>query len=102
VVAKYQYKAVTVSVSADSDAAIIFIISNYEDFFEDAVSNGVYLTVYRDQLYKNWIDRNDLIFTWEQTIVDNGGSIQGPVIGSHKEAFGKLKDQIQVLRDNVS
>jgi len=56
----------------------------------------------RELLEQNWIDREDLIFTWQKTTMDNGVIDEGPVMGSHREAFGALEDLIQVVRDNAS
>lgn len=102
VTSKDQWRAVTVVFNAGNPVQLIFIIDDYEEFFRDPVANGTFKYVERDVLTRNWVDRQDLIFTWERTTYDDGSVVEAPVIGSHKEAFGALKDLIQVLRGAVS
>lgn len=80
---------------------LIFIINNYEDFYRDPLANGVYKYVERDLLLRNWIDRQDLIFTWEKRWLDDGTTEEAPIIGSHKEVYGALSDLLGTLRDNA-
>ena len=97
----YQWRAVVVEWSNSNPLELIFIINNYESFFQNPLANGVYKYVERDLLLKNWIDRQDLIFTWERVAMADGTVTEAPVVGSHKEVYGALKDILKTLRDNA-
>ena len=81
--------------------SLIFIITNYEDFYRDPVANGEYKYVERELLERNWVDRNDLIFTWEYKEFTGGLSEEAPIVGSEQEATGALLDLIDTLQANV-
>lgn len=65
------------------------------------MANGDYMYVEADLLYRNWIDREDLIFTWEKKTLNTGVVEEAPVMGSHTDTYGALKDLIQTLRDDA-
>jgi hypothetical protein len=111
VLAKYTavvhtWRAVTVEFPEDSTLVLIFIIEDFEAFFSDPLNNGVYKFVDRALMEKNWVDRNDLIFTWQRTdYEDDYGTAsydEFPITGSHTEATGTLKDLITYLRNNYT
>jgi hypothetical protein len=97
----YDWRAVVVEWDDNNPVQLCFIINNYEDFFKDPVANGVYKYVETETLMQNWIDRQDLIFTWQKRWLGDGSTTEAPVIGSHKDTYGALKDMIQILRDNA-
>ena len=65
------------------------------------MANGVFKYVERELLERNWIDREDLIFTWKRTTYEDGTSNETPIMGSHTEAYGALQDLIDVLKANT-
>lgn len=102
VVSRDTWRAVTVVFNDPAPVQLIFIIDDYEEFFRDPINNGTFKYVEQDTLTRAWVDRENLIFTWEQAVYDDGTVVEAPVIGSHKEAFGALKDLIAFLKDNIS
>jgi len=97
----YTWRAVVVDWNATSPLELIFIINNYEDFYRNPLANGVYKYVDRELLLRNWIDRQDVIFSWEKRWYDDSTTTEAPVIGSHKEVYGALVDIVKMLRENA-
>jgi len=93
--------ALTLNFDTSSDTEIIFIINDYERFFRDPLNNGIYKTVSRELLEKNWIDRSDLMFWWKRQYFEDGSVDEAPIMGSHKEIFGQLKTLSDTLKDNI-
>lgn len=96
-----QWRGVVVSWVEGSDVQLIFIINDYEKFFRDPVSNGVYKYADTETLMRNWVDRENLVFWWEKVWLSSGATTEAPAFGSQKEAFGSLLDIIQILKDNA-
>jgi len=90
--------ALTLAFDVSAVTEPIFIINDYERFFRDPLNNGTYKTVSRELLEKNGIDRSDLMFWWKRQYFEDGSVVDAPIMGSHKEIFGKLITLSQTLK----
>lgn len=95
------WRAITLDMPTTGDNATIYIINNYENFFRQPLSNGVYKTVSKRLLEDNLIDREDLIFWWRKEWQKNGNIVEEPVMGSHREVFDHLRDATYVVKNNL-
>lgn len=101
VTATRTWKAITVRWDNNAAEQLIFIINDYEKLFRNPVANGVYTYIATDVLTQNWVDREDLIFTWEKRWFNDGSIVEAPQLGSHKELWGALLRVARVLRANA-
>jgi len=101
VTTEMSWVALMLDFDSASDTETIFIINDYERFFDDPLHNGIFKVVSRELLEKNWIDRSDLMFWWKRQYLSDGSVVDAPIMGSHKEIYGKLITLSQTLKDSL-
>ena len=89
----------TVDWPDSSPIVAIFLIDDYEDFYRDPLTNGTFKYVEKPLLERGWVDRVDMIFTWEKLNFKNGVEIERAQVGSGSEASGALLDLINTLKE---
>jgi hypothetical protein len=97
----YTYRALTLAFDYTQNISVIFLITDFENFYKNPLSYGKFKCVPKDLLEVNQIDQNNLIFFWDYKIFNDGVIIEAPVMGSGQECFGSLKNIVLQLQQYI-